>query len=68
MDKTMRQRRLQGKDIVTVGAKVDTRLHAIIKETALKKGVSMSWLVEEALAYYVENVLDVNLNKTQEEG
>lgn len=60
MDKATRQREIGDKDTITVGAKVDSRLHSAIKQTAQKRGVSMSMIVEEALTYYVKNVLDID--------
>lgn len=54
---TTKQRNLKGKDTVHIGARVDKELHAILKSAALKKGVSMSTIVENAVRYYIEDEL-----------
>jgi len=64
MSKPMRQRTIGDRETVTVGAKLDSSLHAIIKDTALKRSVSMSMIVEEAIRYYIENELEIDLKES----
>lgn len=57
MAKIMRQRRIKEKDTVMVGTRVDSQIHAIIKDTATHRGVSMATVIEEALNYYINEKL-----------
>lgn len=53
----MKQRDMKGKEVISVGAKVDKRLHTEIKDAALRQGISMSTLIERAIEYYVDHEL-----------
>ena len=51
------QRKLNKKEMVSIGAKVDEGLHKEIKYAALRQNVSMSTIVEKALRQFVDTEL-----------
>lgn len=52
--KIQKQRDLKGQELQSLGCKVDSSLHAVVKQVALDQGVSMSMIVEEAVRRYIE--------------
>lgn len=56
--KTQKQRDLKGQELQSLGCKVDSQLHAVVKQLALDQGVSMSMIVEKAVRDYVEKVIE----------
>lgn len=53
-----KQRKMESKKPVSIGAKVDKNLHSKVKLVALRKNVSMSTIVEKALSQFVETELN----------